>query len=63
MNKTPQSKPVGKVISIREAIIDRSKRANDLEWRGEFGMADQLYKEIEWLKREEKKGEVWVPLF
>ena len=63
MNKTPESKPVGKLMSIREAIIDRSRRASDHEWNGEFGMAEQLYAEIEYLKREEKKGEVWVPLF
>ena len=62
MNKTPESKPVGKVISIREAIIERSRLANEHEWNGEFGMADQLYAEIEYLKREEKEGEVWVPL-
>ena len=63
MNKTPESKPVGKVIPLRRVIINRTKLANDMEWQGKWDKADRLYVEIEELKAQERKGEVWVPLF
>lgn len=63
MNKTPQSKPVGKVIPIRRVIINRTKLASDMEWQGKWDKADRLYAEIEELKAQERKGEVWYALF
>lgn len=63
MNKTPQSNPVGKVIPIRKVIIHRTKLANDMEWQGKWDKADRLYAEIEELKAQERKGEVWYALF
>lgn len=63
MNKTPQSKPVGKVIPLRRVIINRTKLANDMEWQGKWDKADRLYAEIEELKAQERKGEVWYALF
>ena len=63
MNKTPESKPVGKVIPLRRVIINRTKLANDREWQGKWDKADSLYKEIEELKSQERKGVVLYPLF
>jgi hypothetical protein len=63
MNKTPQSNPVGHVVPLRRVIIDRTKLANDMEWQGEWDKADRLYAEIEELKAQERRGEVWYALF
>ena len=63
MNKTPQSNPVGKVIPLRRVIINHTKLANDMEWQGKWDKADRLYAEIEELKAQERRGEVWYALF
>lgn len=63
MNKTPQSNPVGHVVPLRRVIINRTKLANDMEWQGEWDKADRLYAEIEELKAQERRGEVWYALF
>ena len=63
MNKTPQSNPVGKEIPLRRVIINRTKLANDMEWQGKWDKADRLYAEIEELKAQERRGEVWYALF
>jgi hypothetical protein len=63
MNKTPQSNPVGHVVPLRRVIINRTKLANDMEWQGKWDKADRLYAEIEELKEQERRGEVWYPLF
>lgn len=63
MNKTPQSNPVGHVVPLRRVIINRTKLANDMEWQGELDKADRLYAEIEELKAQERRGEVWYALF
>jgi hypothetical protein len=44
-------------------IINRTKLANDMEWQGKWDKADRLYEEIEELKAQERRGEVWYPLF
>lgn len=63
MNKTPESNPVGHVVPLRRVIINRTKLANDMEWQGKWDKADRLYAEIEELKEQERRGEVWYPLF
>ena len=63
MNKTPESNPVGHVVPLRRVIINRTKLANDMEWQGELDKADRLYAEIEELKAQERRGEVWYALF
>lgn len=63
MNKTPESNPVGHVVPLRRVIINRTKLANDMEWQGKWDKADRLYAEIEELKEQERKGEVWYALF
>jgi hypothetical protein len=63
MNKTPESNPVGHVVPLRRVIINRTKLANDMEWQGKWDKADRLYAEIEELKAQERRGEVWYALF
>ena len=58
-----KDKTIQHVVPLRKVIINLSKLASDMEWQGKWDKADRLYAEIEELKAQERKGEVWYALF
>lgn len=52
-----------KVIPLAEEILKTMRKIDELEWKGDFKMADFAKKYLTQLKQMEAEGEVWYPLF
>lgn len=52
-----------KVIPLAEEIMKTMRKIDELEWKGDYKMADFAKYHLEQLKQMEVEGEVWYPLF
>jgi hypothetical protein len=51
------------VISLQQYHDSLMTTIDDLEWDSEFERADTHKKELEYIKAQIEKGELWHPLF
>jgi hypothetical protein len=52
-----------KVIPLAEEIMRTMRKIDELEWSGDYKMADFAKYHLEHLKKMEAEGEIWYPLF
>jgi len=52
-----------RLMGIQDYINQLSKERDDLEWAGQFDLADLRVRQIEDAKAEQQSGVVYYPLF